>query len=356
VHVVVATVVHTPQDARIAARQLQALLHAGHRVTYVAPFGATDVRPPVGVEAVDVPRAVGRRRVGAVRAARDALRRLAGADLWLLHDPELLLAVAGLRRPPTVWDVHEDTAAALSLKPWLPRPLRPAVGAAVVLAERAAERRVHLLLAEPGYATRFRRPHPVVPNTTPVPAQVPPPGAERVVYVGHLSRARGALALVALAEQLRGQVAVEVVGAADGAVAPVVRRAAEDGTLTWHGPLPNGEALARVEGALAGLSLLADEPNYRHSLPTKVMEYMARGVPVLTTPTPLAKELVERHGCGLVVPFDDVAAVAGAVLRLRDDPELRRDMGARGHAAAREHHDWERDARAFVGQLEAWAG
>ena len=38
-------------------------------------------------------------------------------DVILLHDPELLAAVAGLRRrrgPVVVWDVHEDTAAAAS--------------------------------------------------------------------------------------------------------------------------------------------------------------------------------------------------------------------------------------------------
>ncbi|MFD0395346.1 hypothetical protein ACFQ3Z_37220 [Streptomyces nogalater] len=50
----------------------------------------------------------------------------------LLHDPELLLALPGILRlrragavPVTVWDVHEDTAAALAMKGWVPRPLRP---------------------------------------------------------------------------------------------------------------------------------------------------------------------------------------------------------------------------------------
>ncbi|MFD0395345.1 glycosyltransferase [Streptomyces nogalater] len=75
--------------------------------------------------------------------------------------------------------------------------------------------------------------------------------------------------------------------------------------MRWYGFLPNDRALARLSGALAGLSLLHDQPNYRHSRPTKVVEYMAHGVPVVTTPTPLAAELVERHGCGLVVPYRD---------------------------------------------------
>jgi len=35
--------------------------------------------------------------------------------LLLVHDPELLLVLPPKdKRPPTVWDVHEDTAAALT--------------------------------------------------------------------------------------------------------------------------------------------------------------------------------------------------------------------------------------------------
>ena len=85
-----------------------------------------------------------------------------------------------------IWDVHEDTVAALGTKPGLPRPLRPPAAVAVRTAERMAERYVHLILAEYGYVKRFARPHPVVPNTTYVPDAPAPPGdGRRVVYVGH---------------------------------------------------------------------------------------------------------------------------------------------------------------------------
>src|SRR5579859_8214902 len=180
--VVVCTVVHHPADARIYHRQIRALLEAGHQVVYIAPaevenFSAERTGPQLQI--IAIPRAVGRNRIGALRVARRELaRHTAGADLLLVHDPELLLALPPRRkRPPTVWDVHEDTAAALSTKLWLPRPLRPATALAVHAAERTAERRVHLILAEQGYVSRFRRPHPVVPNTTYLPETPAPPAA-----------------------------------------------------------------------------------------------------------------------------------------------------------------------------------
>jgi Glycosyltransferase Family 4 len=116
--VLVTTIVHHPEDARILHRQIAALVGRGHQVTYLAPFTATDTPPRDWFDPIDVPRALGRRRVKAVRAARALLRQHGPKhDLVLVHDLELLAATAGLRLPPVVWDVHEDTGASLTLKP-----------------------------------------------------------------------------------------------------------------------------------------------------------------------------------------------------------------------------------------------
>ncbi|RBQ22156.1 glycosyl transferase [Spongiactinospora rosea] len=353
------TVVHHPEDARILHRQIRALVDAGHEVTYAAPYTARGVVPRSWVTGVDLPRAAERKRFAAVRAARNLFKRLRDkVDVALIHDPELLFAVAGVRRrPPVVWDVHEDTPATLSLKPWLPRLLRPPVRALARVLEGTAERHLHLLLAETAYAGRFRQAHLVVPNETWVPDTVTPPGDDRVVYLGWLSEARGVREAVEVGRLLQPyRVTVELIGYADPQSRPVLNQAVADGVLEWRDFMPNDEALKRLDGALAGLSLLHDEPNYRHSMPTKIVEYMAHGIPVITTPSPRAVELVERYHSGMVVPWEDAQAVAKAVLALKDDERERRAQGARGYSAARANHHWPNSARRFVAQLEAWAG
>jgi glycosyltransferase involved in cell wall biosynthesis len=355
VRVLVMTVVHHPEDARILHRQIRALVDAGHEVTYAAPYTARGVVPRSWVTGVDLPRAAERRRVSAVRAARKLFKSMRDQiDLAVIHDPELLLAVTGFRRqPPVVWDVHEDTPATLSLKPWL----RPPVRFLAQLLEGAAERHLHLLLAETAYAGRFKQAHLVVPNETWVPDSVSPPGDDRVVYLGWLSEARGVREAVEVARLLQPhRVAVELIGYADPQSRPLLKEAVAEGVLEWRDFMPNDEALKRLDGALAGLSLLHDEPNYRHSMPTKIVEYMAHGIPVITTPSPRAVELVERYHCGVVVPWQDPGAVARAVLTLKENAEGRRGDGARGYAAARANHHWPNSARRFVAQLEAWAG
>ena len=91
-------------------------------------------------------------------------------------------------------------------------------------------------------------------------------------------------------------------------------------------------------------------------MPTKVIEYMAHGVPVITTPTPPAQALVRRASCGVVVPFDRAATDAcRAVLHLSQDVETRQAMGHAGRQVALAEFDWRLDGPRFVAILEGWA-
>ena len=352
----VVTVVHHPEDARIRHRQIGALLDAGVHVTYAAPFVAhgLDLPDVPGLRPIDLPHAAARSRGEAFRAARRLLALEAGEhDVVLVHDPEVVAAAVGLGTDNLVWDVHEDTAAAIEAKPWVPERARRPLARAARAIERHAERRHELILAEYAYADRFEREHVVVPNTVAVPATARPPGPSRAVYLGSLTMARGAATLLQAGRLLtvatRGEVRIEVIGPArDSRTADTLSWGVQRGHVVHHGFVPSTRALPMLDGALAGLSLLEDRPNYRHSMPTKVIEYMAHGLPVVTTPLPLAADLVEKAGCGIVVPFDDAEATAGALIELSRDPERRAAMGRAGHAYVREHYDWNVIGRDFV--------
>lgn len=360
----VVTVVHHPQDSRIRHRQIGALLAAGWQVTYLAPFAAHSLPPDdptPGLTCVDLPRAAGRDRLTAARAARAAVRQLAPEhDVVLVHDPELLPATAGLRVDHLVWDVHEDPGGALVVKDWIPAPLRAPLARGWRWAEGLVERRHPLLLAEHAYADRFHGTHTVVPNAVVVPDSVPPAGGARLVHVGNLTTARGSdlmLEAVRLAHAASdGAITLEVIGPArDDASRVAMEQGTAEGVLVWRGFRPAGQAMTAIEGALAGLSLLRDLPNYRGSMPTKVVEYLAHAVPAITTPLPLARELVEEVDAGVVVAFDDPQAVADAAVRLWRDPDLAAQMGARGRDLVSERYDWAKGAADFVAALTAIA-
>ena len=364
-NVVVVTVAHRGDDARIVHRQIRSLLEANHSVTVIsADPGEGRSQDPPGLERIPIRRAVGRRRIRSWREARRATRRFARiADVVIVHDPELVpvIGFGRWKRTALVWDVHEDFVASVSDRRWIPRPLRPVFRRILLVLERVARRRFHVILAEDSYQTRF--PHaPVVPNSTWVIDEPAPVDRDsRVVYVGRISRSRGASTLVSLGEELvaRGGPRLVLVGAADADVEPVIADGAARGVLEWRGPLPNPEALALVRGAVAGLSLLSNHPNYVHSRPTKIVEYMAQGTPAISTPLPLAVEMIDASGAGVITSSwfgpDLVNEVADAVMAYVSSPALRGQHGAAGWAHVRDNLSWNGDGARFVGLLEGFS-
>lgn len=359
----VVTTVHTPLDARIHHRQIRALVAAGVEVTYAAPWSATGTpRDAVveGVRTIDLPRAAGRHRLRALRAARRLLRSSGGrVDLVLLHDPELALAALGQlsRLPPVVLDVHEDLPASLVDREWIPGQLRPlAVRASRLLERVAAGRLAGVLLAEHGYQQRLGG-HPVVPNLPWLPTDAPPAGQHRrVVYLGRVSVGRGARDLIELARRLDGDdrvdVATEVIGPADADVRAELQAAHDAGLLRWHGFVANEDALSMVAGSVAGLSPLHDLANYRASMPTKVIEYLALGIPAVVTPLPEAEAVVTAADAGVVVPFGDVDAMLAAVVGLAGDAAELERLSANGRRYVARLHSWDAHAPDFVAHLQ----
>jgi glycosyltransferase involved in cell wall biosynthesis len=78
-----------------------------------------------------------------------------------------------------------------------------------------------------------------------------------------------------------------------------------------------------------------------------LLEAMARGLPVVTTAVGGNVEVVEPERTGLLVPARDPAALAGALVRLWDDPELGRRLGQAGRARVEAHFDVRRMVAAY---------
>ena len=59
-----------------------------------------------------------------------------------------------------------------------------------------------------------------------------------------------------------------------------------------------------------------------YASPMKLFEYMASGSPIVASDLPAIAEIIQHEHNALLVPPGDASALAGALRRLRDDPEL----------------------------------
>jgi glycosyltransferase involved in cell wall biosynthesis len=85
-------------------------------------------------------------------------------------------------------------------------------------------------------------------------------------------------------------------------------------------------------------------PSLVEGMPLTLLEAMAGAMPVVTTNTCGMSDLIENGKNGLLVPAADATALGEAIDRLRNAPELRRNLGLRARESAK-GYTWDLIAR-----------
>ncbi len=147
-----------------------------------------------------------------------------------------------------------------------------------------------------------------------------------VLFAGTVGRRKGVDRLVAawkllLAEGIEGR--CRIIGPIDDYVPPATER------LTVEGPIPPD----RVRALLRSVRVVA-LPSFAEGMPMILTEALAGARPFVATPVGGTAQIAPDPG--MLVPVDDVPALADAIGRYLRDPELAQRDGLRGqqHIAA----------------------
>lgn len=192
-----------------------------------------------------------------------------------------------------------------------------------------------------------RQPLVVMPNVVDVGSIAPPPerraeGAVRILFVGRISRDKGAWDLVEIARLLSAVTTdfiVHLVGIAESAAEEVaIREKVAEYRLTehivFHG-YQSGAAKARLFAA-ADIFVL---PTYAEIFPNVLLEAMAAGLPIVTTDVPVIPEMIQDGAQGLVRKPGDVEGFAAALAEFVLDPPRRRRTGDANRREAETRYD-----------------
>ena len=67
---------------------------------------------------------------------------------------------------------------------------------------------------------------------------------------------------------------------------------------------------------------------------------MMLGKPIIVNEGTSATDKVREENCGLVVPYGDIDALRDAVLKLKNNPQLRKELGENGRRAYETKYSW----------------
>jgi glycosyltransferase involved in cell wall biosynthesis len=158
---------------------------------------------------------------------------------------------------------------------------------------------------------------------------------------------------IALAAREAPELRAEVIGEGPqlGELQKLAAERGVTGRITFRGacePPEVAEAYRRCSALVAPCRIAPDGD--RDGLPTVLLEAMGRGLPVVTTHVIGIPELVRHEENGMLVPPDDPAALAEALLRIRREDGLAERIAQGARRTIAEERSLERSSEA----MRAW--
>ncbi|PEN06248.1 glycosyltransferase WbuB [Longimonas halophila] len=149
-------------------------------------------------------------------------------------------------------------------------------------------------------------------------------GQHLVLYAGSLGRANAIPTLLDAARRLRHRSDIVWGFVGSGYHQPTVEAAAARlPNVRMLPPQPYPHTLALFKHASLSITSFIDRPVLRANAPSKLMDSLAAGTPVVVTNPGWTKRLVESGGCGWYVPPENSEALASCVAAAIDAPPER---------------------------------
>ncbi len=203
----------------------------------------------------------------------------------------------------------------------------------------------------------------IIVSNTPEVSAFPARGAGRdgaklhLAFAGLLSKVRGLdrlLSALAQIEDADTRLHLHVIG--DGPEGPYLKtvctRLGLDRCVTFHGWVRKAELRKILAGYDVGVIPHLVTEHTQTTIPCKLFDYMASGLPVLTTDMNPCAEIVVRSGCGWVCG-DDTGSLAQALRAVLNASEPERiARGERGRQAVHQTYHWKVDAARMLQAIE----
>lgn len=350
------TTVHTPLDPRIFYKEARSLAMAGWRVSLAT---TTSVGEDVdGVTLLPLGRA-GRSRFGRIPRNWRALKLMLGpSDIIHIHDPELLVAALVAQRfgKRIVYDVHEFYHTRFESSYWLPTFLRPLGASLFAMVERLVVPKLSgVVVVSEAMIQRYRtliggervvtvHNFPAIDGDEIKRSQAAPRAIAEpyFIHTGEASKNRMFHVTVQAVRLLRERGnnmpfinlgPVDLSGY-DTQSRTRLLREAQQADIRLLGRIPFEDAAVWLAHAHVGYLPLAKHARNIDTLPLKLFEYFAYGLPVVAAGFGAIERTINAHSAGLLVPYDDPDAHANALQAASTNQHLHQRLSEASRRAA----------------------
>jgi glycosyltransferase involved in cell wall biosynthesis len=309
------------------------------------------------------------------RFVREALRTASAnpADVWYAHDMDTLPAAARARRRhggALVYDSHElfmdrvmDRPQPRIVRSWwrraetrlirqADRVFVPVPSRAAILANRYGIDRPTLIMNVPSYHP------PPATRSGAIRERIGLGDRRMALYLGGIipGRLAGLRMLVTSIPHLASHTHVGLMGPGDDATRAELKelavRLGVGDRLHLLPPADPDQILEHVADADVGVvPFLNLGLNNYHSLPTKLFDYLAAGVPIAASHFPDMRELIERYDVGETFDPERPDSIASAIEAIVGDPERQARLGANAAEAAKDF-TWEDQAARLLAAVD----
>jgi glycosyltransferase involved in cell wall biosynthesis len=362
VKVCIFTTGHGAFDTRIFHKQAITLVKAGYDVTIIARNDKDEVVD--GVKIVAISRSRNRfQRMFMFTFHILYLALKQKADIYHFHDSELLpigFLLRILTNAKVIYDIHEDYPGAIRSKSWIPIFMRSFLSKLYSFAEKTGLLVLSgIVVAGDDILTHFPksskvalvRNYPRIDKIKPVSREnKSQENAIVLIYIGAMGKKRGIEEIVAAVNTLNGRAKLILLGSfPDPQFESEIRECAGDG-VQLVGRVPYDEVFHFMSQADVGLVCFHPSPNNiaAASRNNKLFEYMAAGLPVISSNFPAWSEIVDGDNCGATVDSMSSQDICAAIERLAENIELVREMGQNGRKAVLEKYNWELESHKLL--------
>ncbi len=345
------TILHHRYDTRIFLKECRSLAKK-YKTFLIVADGQGDEEKD-GVRIIDVGLRAGSFLKRLFLTSYRIYKRAKGLHcrVYHFHDPEFLYWGYRLltRERKVVFDAHEDLPKQILRKDYIPAYLRPAIskfsGTALLF---FAKRFSAVIAATPSIKTAFLKSARIcedICNYVIASEFLDKPEYEKrektICYLGGITAARGIRELMLSMESLDPEVKLEIAGKFENdAFRNEITTMKSWDMAVFHGFVGRNEIAGILGRSRVGMLILHPDHGYLESLPVKLFEYMAAGIPVIASDFPLWKEIIEGNSCGICVDPFNTAKISQSISYLIDNNEIGEKMGEAGCNAIIKKFNW----------------